>query len=257
MKKVTLAMKPTSKSFIPIEAESIVPKNFLSGTDLSVWRGNRELKLDEVFSVSVEGEADRPEEVEVVILGDDTFRLKRVGEYMDDGKITVLGDIGMHCGNFMSGGTIEIHGNADGWLGREMAGGTILCRGDAANYCASGYRGGRKGMTGGTVEVFGRAGHFLAENISGGVVTVHGDAGDMAGAEMRDGTLIVHGDCSRPAANMKGGSCYVYGTAHAMLPTFKKIGTVRHEGQTLIHFTGDIANRGKGNLFVKDYRYLD
>jgi formylmethanofuran dehydrogenase subunit C len=55
-------------------------------------------------------------------LGDATFRLKRVGEYMDAGKITVLGDIGMHCGNFMSGGTIEIHGNADGWLGREMAG---------------------------------------------------------------------------------------------------------------------------------------
>ena len=102
MKKVTLAMKPTSKSFIPIEAESIVPKNFLSGTDLSVWRGNRELGLDEVFSVSVEGEADRPEDIEVVLSGE-TFRLKRVGEYMDDGKITVLGDIGMHCGNFMSG----------------------------------------------------------------------------------------------------------------------------------------------------------
>lgn len=43
--KVTLAMKPAAKSFIPIEAEAIVPKNFLSGTDLSVWRGNRSLDL--------------------------------------------------------------------------------------------------------------------------------------------------------------------------------------------------------------------
>jgi formylmethanofuran dehydrogenase subunit C len=257
MMRVTLAMLPTRMSFIPIEAESIVPENFLSDTDLFVWRGNRKLGLDEVFSVSVEGEADRPEDVEVVISGDATFRLKRVGEYMDAGKITVLGDIGMHCGNFMSGGTIEIHGNADGWLGREMAGGTILCRGDAANYCASGYRGGRKGMTGGTVEVFGRAGDFLAENISGGTVIVHGDAGDMAGSEMRGGTLIVHGDCYRPGANMRGGSCYVYGTAYKMLPTFRKEGTVQHEGRTLIHFTGDVANRKKGNLFVHDYRYLD
>ena len=255
--KVTLTMKPVARSFIPIEAESITPKNFLAGTDLSVWRGNRELGLDEVFSVSVEGEAGSPEDVEIVISGDDTFRLKRVGEYMDGGRITILGDIGMHCGNFMSGGTIEIHGNADGWLGREMAGGTILCWGDAADYCASGYRGGRKGMTGGTVEVFGRAGDFLAENLAGGTVTVHGDAGDMPGAEMRDGTLIIHGDCSRPAANMKGGSCYVYRTAHALLPTFKKIGLARHDGRIFIHFTGDIANRGKGNLFVKDYRYLD
>ncbi|KUK61563.1 MAG: Formylmethanofuran dehydrogenase, subunit C [Methanoculleus marisnigri] len=254
--KVTLAMKPAAKSFIPIEAESIVPKNFLAGADLLVWRGNRELRLDEVFSVSIEGDASRTEDVEVVLSGD-TFRLKRVGEYMDGGKITVLGDIGMHCGNFMSGGTIEVHGNADGWLGREMAGGTILCRGDVADYCASGYRGGRKGMTGGTVEVFGRAGDFLAESIAGGTVTVHGDAGDMAGAEMHGGTLTVHGDCRRPGANMKGGSCYVYGTAQGMLPTFRKIGTVQHEGRTLIRFTGDIANRGKGNLFVKDYEYLD
>ncbi|KLK87948.1 formylmethanofuran dehydrogenase [Methanoculleus sediminis] len=254
--KVTLAMKPAAKWFIPIEAESIVPKNFLSGTDLRVWRGNRELRLDEVFSVSVEGDADRAEDVEVVLSGD-TFRLKRVGEYLDAGKITVLGGIGMHCGNFMSGGTIEIHGNADGWLGREMAGGTIVCRGDAADYCASGYRGGRKGMKGGTVEVFGRAGDFLAESLAGGTVIVHGDAGDMTGAEMRGGTLVVHGDCSRPAANMKDGSCYVYGTARGMIPTFKKIGTVQHDGRTLIRFSGDLANRGKGNLFVKGYEYLD
>lgn len=255
--KVTLTMKPAERSFIPIEAESITPENFLSGTDLSVWRGNREVKLDEIFSVSVEGTADQPEDVEVIIQGDDTFRLKRVGEYMDSGAIVILGDVGMHCGNFMSGGTIDIKGDAGSWLGREMEGGTILCRGNAANYCASGYRGGRKGMTGGTVEVFGRAGDFLAENISGGTVIVHGDAGDMVGAEMRDGTLIVHGDCTRPVANMKGGSCYIYGTAHGLIPTFKKIGPIRHERQKLIHFTGDVANRGRGNLFVKNYRYLD
>ncbi|HQP71266.1 MAG TPA: formylmethanofuran dehydrogenase subunit C, partial [Methanoculleus sp.] len=158
--RVTLAMKPMGRWSIPIEAESIVPVNFLSGTDLSVWRGNRELGIEEAFSVLVEGDADRAEDVEVVLSGE-TARLKRVGEYMDAGKITVLGDIGMHCGNFMSGGAIEIQGNADGWLGREMAGGTIICRGNAADYCASGYRGGRKGMTGGSVEVFGRAGDFL------------------------------------------------------------------------------------------------
>ena len=256
MMRVTLAMKPMGRWSIPIEAESIVPVNFLSGTDLSVWRGNRELGIEEAFSVLVEGDADRAEDVEVVLSGE-TARLKRVGEYMGAGKITVLGDIGMHCGNFMSGGMIEIQGNADGWLGREMAGGSIICRGNAADYCASGYRGGRKGMTGGSVEVFGRAGDFLAENLAGGTVVVHGDAGDMPGAEMRGGTLIIHGDCTRPAANMKDGACYVYGTARWMLPTFRKVGTAQQDGRTLIRFTGDVANRGKGNLFVGNYEYLD
>ena len=71
----------------------------------------------------------------------------------------------MHCGNFMSGGTIEILGNADAWLGREMRGGTILCRGNAGHYCATGYRGEKKGMQGGRVEVFGNTG-ISVPNIS-------------------------------------------------------------------------------------------
>lgn len=62
---------------------------------------------------------------------------------------------------------------------------------------------------------------------------------------------------TRGTARIPAGSCYVYGTAQGMLPTFRKVGTVRHEGRTLIYFTGNIANRGKGNLFVKDYVYLD
>ena len=254
--KILLTMKERKNPFVPIEAEKVLPSLLMQGTEVTVWEGNKERRLDEVFAVEVEGEAGSADEVEVVLRGD-TSRVKRIGEYMDGGKITVLGGIGMHCGNFMSGGTIEIHGNADGWLGREMAGGAIICRGDVADYCASGYRGGRKGMKGGTVEVFGRAGDFLAESLAGGTVVVHGDAGDMTGAEMRDGTLVVHGNCSRPAANMKGGSCYVYGTARGMIPTFRKIGTVQHDGRTFIQFAGDLANRGKGNLFVKDYEYLD
>lgn len=254
--RITLAARPSDKPFIPIEAEALVPRNFLEPADLSVWRGNRELALDEAFFVSIEGTAERAEDVEIVLSGE-TSRIKRLGEYMDAGRITVEGDIGMHCGNFMSGGTIEIRGNADGWLGREMVGGTILCRGDAANYCAAGYRGGRKGMKGGTVEVFGRVGDFLAENLAGGTVIVHGDAGDMAGVEMSGGTLVIHGNCLRPCANMKGGSCTIYGTASGMLPTFRKIGPIHRDGNSFIQFSGDIANRGKGNLFVKDYKYLD
>jgi len=254
--RVTLTVRPREKPFLPIEAETIVPRNFLDGTDTTVWRGNRELPLDAVFSVSVEGNAETAAEVEVVMRGD-TALIKRVGEYMDAGRIVVEGDIGMHCGNFMSGGTIEIGGNADGWLGREMRGGSIICRGDAADYCASGYRGDKKGMTGGVVEVFGSVGDFAAEHLAGGTVIVHGSAGDMAGAEMHGGTLIIYGDCTRPCANMTGGTAFVHGTAYDMLPTFRRVGTIRREGRTFIQFTGDIANRGKGNLFVGDCRYMD
>ena len=192
-----------------------------------------------------------------MILRGDVSRFKRVGEYMDAGKITIEGDIGMHCGNFMSGGTIEIHGNADGWLGREMRGGRILCHGNAGHYAGSGYRGEKFGMKGGTLEVLGNAGDFAAEYLAGGEVIIHGNAGDLPGVEMVDGTLLIHGDCSRPCGNMTGGTCTVLGKVRGMLPTFRKTGTVLYEpGKVpLTVFGGDIANRGKGILRVREYGY--
>ena len=131
--KVTLEVKPRQKPHLPIEAEVILPRAFFDGADsLTVFRGNQELPVEEIFAVTIEGEADSVDDVEIVILGDSS-RIKRIGEYMDGGRIHISGDIGMHCGNFMSRGEIVIDGNADAWLGREMRGGRILCHGDAGS----------------------------------------------------------------------------------------------------------------------------
>ncbi|TAJ44107.1 formylmethanofuran dehydrogenase subunit C [Methanofollis fontis] len=255
--RIILTMRPRKNPKIPIEAEMIVPSLLMKGDDVTVWEGNRERRLDEVFEVAIEGEASSPADVEVVLRGD-TARVKRIGEYMDGGQITVEGDIGMHCGNFMEAGTIEVMGNAGGWLGREMRGGTIICRGNAGHYCASGYRGEKKGMTGGRIEVFGNAGDFVAEYLTGGEVFVHGNCGDMPGVEMHGGTLTISGDCSRPCGNMTSGTCTVFGCAYGMMPTFALQGEeIASDGEKIHSFTGDVANRGKGNLFVRRYQYLE
>lgn len=252
MMTVYLEVKKRENPYIPIEADEIIPKNFINKDQkLSVWRGNRKVPLEEVFTKRIEGLASYAKDITVVISGD-SGRIKRVGEYMEAGTIRIEGDIGMHCGDFMSGGTIEIEGNADAWLGREMTGGTIVCRGSAGDYCGSGYRGEKKGVRGGTIEVFGDVGDFSAEALSGGTVVVHGNAGDLCGVEMKDGTLVIHGNVSRVCGNMKGGTCTVFGTVSEMLPTFAYIGTTRdaESGITLTEFSGDVANRGKGRLLV-------
>ncbi len=105
-----------------------------------------------------------------------------------------------------------------------MRGGTILCRGNAGHYCATGYRGEKKGMQGGKVEVFGNTGDFCAEYLAGGEVHVHGNTGDFPGVEMRGGQLIIEGDATRPCANMKDGTCVILGRVHEMIPTFEKTG---------------------------------
>jgi len=256
MMKVILTVRPGEKSFVPIEAEIIAPKTFLSDySSCTVWRGNRELLLSEVFDIACEGVAVSEDDVEIILRGD-TSKIKRVGEYMDGGKITIEGDIGMHCGNFMSNGTIEIHGNADGWLGREMTGGHIICHGNAGHYCGSGYRGEKNGMSGGIIEVFKDAGDFCAECLSGGEVIVKGSCGDMAGVDMKDGILTIYGDCTRLCGNMKGGIATVFGTVHGMMPTFRKQDDVVVEGRTMSCFMGDVGNRGKGTLQISEYDFL-
>jgi formylmethanofuran dehydrogenase subunit C len=249
--RVILETRKRSKPFLPIEAESIIPRNFLKGTDLTVYEGNKERALSELFWIFVEGTAVSPDKVEVVLKGD-TSRVKRVGEYMDTGIIRIAGDIGMHCGNFMSGGLIEISGNADAWLGREMLDGSIICHGNAGHYCASGYRGEKHGMKGGRVEVMGNAGDFCAEYLTGGEVYIHGSCGDMAGVEMKGGQLVIGGDATRPCGNMKDGTCIIFGKINRMLPTFRKTGTqlLPDRKVTMDVYTGDVANRGKGTLMV-------
>lgn len=255
--KVLLDVKERKKPNLPIEAETIVPANFLQGHEsLTLYRGNKELPLDEIFRVSIEGAADSVDDVEIVIRGDSS-RIKRVGEYMDGGRILIEGDIGMHCGNFMSGGVIEIAGNADAWLGREMVGGSVICHGNAGDYCGSGYRGEKRGMRGGSIEVFGNAGDFAGEFLDGGSINIHGNAGDLAGAEMRGGELVIMGDAWRAGANMTDGTCRVHGTVYDMMPTFRNEGTVIIEGVKFNHFKGDIANRGKGSLIIMSYQYME
>jgi len=249
--RVILETKQRSKPFLPVEAESIIPRNFLKGTDLTVYEGNKERALSEMFWIFVEGTAVSPDKVEVVLKGD-TARIKRVGEYMDTGSIRIMGDIGMHCGNFMSGGLIEIGGNADAWLGREMLDGSIICHGNAGHYCASGYRGEKHGMKGGRVEVMGNAGDFCAEYLTGGEVYIHGSCGDMAGVEMKGGMLVIGGDATRPCGNMKDGTCVILGRVQDMIPTFERIErrVLPERKITADVYKGDVANRGKGTLMV-------
>ncbi|WOF15300.1 formylmethanofuran dehydrogenase subunit C [Methanoplanus sp. FWC-SCC4] len=258
--KITLAIKKRDNPYIPIEAEAITTKTFLEKKpeDISVWYGNSEQKLTEIFDVRVEGDAKSEDEVTIIMSGN-CSAVKRVGEYMNGGIIEIEGNIGHHCGNFMSGGLIEIRGNAESWLGREMRGGKIICHGDAQNYCGSGYRGEKKGMTGGTIEVMGSAGDFTAETLAGGEVIIRGNTGNLAGAEMIDGTLKIYGDAHLPCANMKGGTCHVYGTAYNVLPTFEYKGLIKAGDQaSQMHmFNGDIANRNaKGTLYAAKYEFF-
>lgn len=248
MRRITLIMREGVGGNLPIEAEAICPETLCKTIELSVFVGNEKMKLRDVFDIRVDGEAAGPATTEIVMVGD-CSRVKRVGEYMTNGKIVVDGDIGMHCGDFMTGGEIEIMGNAGDWLGREMIGGRIVCHGNAGNYCGSGYRGGRKGMRGGEILIEGSVGDYCCESLFGGVVRVCGNAGLHAGCNMKGGKMIIDGDCIMPCGDMFAGEAVVFGTVNDFMPTFKEVGECIEEGRKLRVFKGDLANRnGNGTL---------
>jgi formylmethanofuran dehydrogenase subunit C len=107
-------MKPRSKPYLPIEAEQIIPENFIGNRNIMVYEGNKERSLVDLCVVRKDGNVNTPDKVTLILRGD-WSRVKRVGEYMSSGTIIVEGNIGMHCGNFMRDGMIEIRGDADSW----------------------------------------------------------------------------------------------------------------------------------------------
>lgn len=93
----------------------------------------------------------------------------------------------------------------------------------------------------------------------GGTIKVDGNVGDFVGTHMSDGTIYVQGDCTgRAGAGMLNGKIVIGGRVPSVLPTFT-IDSIRQTTKVngekvagpFYRFIGDIADNGKGKLFVK------
>lgn len=271
---VTLALKqPTT---IPIEADAISPDNFLGRTrqeiaDLPILYGRRQRRIGDLFTV--EGE-----DSDTIILRGDLSHVKRVGQAMTRGRITIDGGVGMHLGARMTGGEIVVHGDAAAWAGAHISGGRIWIHGNAGPMLGAPYTGERLGMRGGVIIVDGSAGPRAAERMRRGIIVVQGDLGDFAGVRMIAGSLFAFGELgARPGAGMKRGTLLsLGGLSDGPLPTFRysctcespvflryylrrlrawglSITDEQIEG-TYRRYTGDATTIGKGEIFVYDQR---
>src|SRR6516162_3231166 len=146
MSKTILTLR--ERPHVPLEAENltpdvIAPLRHEEVRALPVILGKRQFRLDDFFEVEGAGS----EELEV---RGDAARVKWIGRGMTRGRITVVGDAGMHLGAYMKGGTIEVSGGASDWVGAEMTGGLIRIAGNAGGQIGAAYRGSLSGMNGGT-----------------------------------------------------------------------------------------------------------
>ncbi len=258
---------------LPVEAESISPDRFAGlGPEgvmaLPILYGRRSLTVGDLFTVEGDG-------AEEIVVEGDLRHVKRIGQGMGQGQITIHGDVGMHVGANMSGGEIVVHGAVDAWAGAHMSGGLIRVLGNAGPMLGAAYPGETHGMRGGTILVSGNAGPRAGERMRRGLIAVQGDLGEFAGARMIAGSLFVFGKLgARAGAGMKRGTIVALGglednllpTFHyacSYKPTFLRyyLRRLREWGLPVVpeqvegnfrRYTGDITTLGKGEILVHD-----
>jgi formylmethanofuran dehydrogenase subunit C len=266
-KKIVIILHPKRLFKIPIDAECINPDVFAEKpakeiTTLQIWEGNRKRSLGDLFKIKHETDSSS-KEFTIRICGD-VSKVRRIGAKMSMGNIIVEGDAGMHLGEKMNGGVITVTGNADSWTGCMMKKGTIEVKGSTGDYIGASYRGSTQGMSGGKIIIHGNAGYEVGCFMRKGLIKVYGNVGRFAGIHMRNGTIFIKGNSEgRVGAQMINGKIVVCGYIPSILPTFTiddirpkvKVNGEKVEGP-FYRFIGDLADEGKGKLFVSKTRNL-
>ena len=255
---ITLIPKRVFK--FPIEGKNITPdilakKSAKAVAALEMWEGNRKRSIGELFDIKIDNSPS--EELTIKIEGN-VSKVRNIGAGMSMGSIVVDGDVGMHLGEKMSGGSITVAGSAGSWAGSQMKGGTIEIKGNAGDYIGAAYRGSTQGMNGGKVIIHGNAGHEVGCFMRNGLIKILGNVGIFAGIHMSNGTIFVQGTSQgRAGAQMTNGKIVLAGRSQGVMPTFTideikakvKVDGEKIEGP-FYKFIGDLADNGKGKLFV-------
>jgi formylmethanofuran dehydrogenase subunit C len=214
MLTLTLREQPA----VPLETDGLAPDRLATCRRgeveaLAVWHGNRRAQVGDFFAVS--GSAGEELRVE-----GDLRRVKFLGAGMTAGRLTVVGDAGMHTGAGMRGGELVVAGAVGDFAGVGMRGGRLVVEGSAGHHLGGHQPGERAGMRGGEILVYGDAGEQVGAGLRRGLIAVAGRVGDAAGLRMLAGTIVALGGFgARPGAAMRRGT--IVAMSHVtLLPTF-------------------------------------
>ena len=102
MKTITFDQKKTSS--IALEFDELITDNIYTWTeeDFAAYKvpiGNSRFPITDYFDITVEGEAESPAEVKMILNGDYN-RVKYIGCKMSAGEVVVNGDADLHVGGY-------------------------------------------------------------------------------------------------------------------------------------------------------------
>src|SRR5262245_5457418 len=260
---------------LPVEAEGLLPAALasLSAAERARWPlkvGNASVALGELFRIEGSGDDGR------FVLEGDLRQVRRLGQGMATGTLTIRGDVGAELGAGMSGGTIDVEGAVGDRAGAAMRGGLLRIKGRAGNGLGAADPGSRSGMREGVILVEGDVGDDAGLAMRRGLIAIAGAAGDGLGRALIAGSIFAFGPVGRPAgAGMRRGTLALFGLPDPsnpdLLPTFAPSGRSRPPfvtlylrrlkqwgfpvsepafSGTLERYNGDLVERGQGEILI-------
>ena len=264
--RVSIYIKLKTRPTVPIDLRALRPDR-VAGLGINniknvkVLEGGREIFLEELFDIEAPSTfPQNSENIEIVVAGNGTEKIRFLGYKMNGGKIIVEGDIGHLAGYKMVKGSIVIKGSAGNWLGAKMKGGSIEVFGDVGNFVGAKLLGEKpgKGMKDGTIIIHGNAGSYIGLGMKGGTIIIEKNAGNMVGGYMVGGLILVQGSCGDfIGARMSGGRIIACNKIGGILPSFyidSIVGEIRARGRVFKKpfalFIGDVLSSGRGTLAI-------
>lgn len=260
---------------LAVEVDGLLPAAMarLSAGERATWPvkvGNAAVALAELFRI--DGSCDDG----VLVIEGDLRQVRRLGQGMGAGMLTIRGDVGDEVGAGMSGGTIEVEGDVGAWAGAAMRGGLLRIKGRAGDFLGAAYPGARSGMREGVILVEGDVGDDVGLAMRRGLIAIAGASGIGLGRGLIAGSIFSFGPVGRLAgAAMKRGTLALFGLDDpanpSLLPTFAPSGRSRPPfvtlylrqlarwgfpvpepafSGTLDRYNGDLVVRGQGEILV-------
>jgi formylmethanofuran dehydrogenase subunit C len=183
--------------------------------------------------------------------GGDLRNADRLGAGLNEGEVTVEGNVGREAGLALAGGALDIHGDAGPRAGaaplgykRGMTGGELIVRGSAGPEAGA-------GMRRGLLVIARNAGERTGLGIIAGTVVVFGTAGRETGLWSKRGSVVALGRITPPVTYTL--ACTYQPVALRLLLSHlnTRYGLAvqrKHLNGFYRRYSGDMAELGKGEI---------
>ncbi len=231
---------------------------------IELQNGKRKIRVDELFDVS-------GTDIHTIVIKNSFNKLDFIAKELQNGSMTVEGDVGAYLGMSMTNCELTVNGNVDLYAACEMKGGLLTINGHAGDFLGAALPGNKQGMKGGTIIVKGNVGQRAGDHMRRGLILIEGNAGDYCGSRMIAGTIAVMGTTGRflgyamqrgtlllwqqPTLSATFNDCGSHTLAFLpiLFNSFKKFNSkfASESFNRVQRYGGDMAEKGRAEVLVK------